>query len=154
MVTSSYLYLVSSPDRFKLTPCRCRFTHDIDAYLAAKPRDIHFPSITNISDVPPFIAGMEEDNCTALHISDSLDQHTTCPPFTESGFCRLGLKCRFLGAHAKRDAVTGAIVLVEDEEKRAQTALSATELNFVNAETLKLLRSKKVSMFPSESTKP
>ncbi|OAX43757.1 FMN-linked oxidoreductase [Rhizopogon vinicolor AM-OR11-026] len=120
----------------------CRFTHDVAAYFAAKPRDIRFPSITNISDVPPFIVGMdvEEDSSASC---ESLDHHTTCPSFTESGICRLGLKCRFLGAHAKRDVVTGAITLLEDEEKRAQTALSATELNFVNAETLKLLRSKK-----------
>lgn len=125
--------------------CRCRFTHDIDAYLAAKPRDIRFPSIASISDVPPFLMGMDEDNSTtADHNISSLEHHTSCPSFAESGFCRLGLKCRFLGAHAKRDA-SGAIALVEDEEKRAQTALSATELNFVSADTLKLLRSKKVS---------
>ncbi|KAG1807502.1 zinc finger dihydrouridine synthase [Suillus subaureus] len=120
----------------------CRFTHDIDAYLAAKPRDIRFPSITTISDVPPFIMDTEEDNSTTGDNLYSLEQHTSCPSFAESGFCRLGLKCRFLGAHAKRDA-SGVITLVEDEEKRAQTALSATELNFVSADTLKLLRSKK-----------
>lgn len=122
---------------------RCRFTHDVDAYLAAKPRDIRFPSITNISDIPPFGVGAEKDESTAVDTSP-LDHRTTCPSFTESGFCRLGLKCRFLGAHALRDT-SGIITLVEDEEKRAQTALSATELNFVSAETLKLLRSKKVS---------
>ncbi|KAG1743735.1 uncharacterized protein EDB91DRAFT_1236703 [Suillus paluster] len=120
----------------------CRFTHDVDSYLAAKPRDIRFPSIPKISDVAPFIMGMEEDGSTADDSLSSLDQHTSCPSFGESGFCRLGLKCRFLGAHAKCD-VTGVITLVEDEEKRAQTALSSTELNFVSADTLKLLRSKK-----------
>lgn len=120
----------------------CRFTHDIDAYLAAKPRDIRFPSIASISDVFPFIMDMDEYNFTPDNNLSSLEHHTSCPSFAESGFCRLGLKCRFLGAHAKRDA-SGAIVLVEDEEKRAQTALSTTELNFVGADTLKLLRSKK-----------
>ncbi|KAG1773621.1 hypothetical protein EV702DRAFT_1181067 [Suillus placidus] len=120
----------------------CRFTHDIDAYLAAKPSDIRFPSITTISDVPPFIMGTEADNSTADDNLSSLEQHILCPSFAGSGFCRLGLKCRFLGAHAKRD-VNGVITLVEDEEKRAQTALSTTELNFVSADTLQLLRSKK-----------
>lgn len=124
--------------------CRCRFTHDIDAYLAAKPKDIRFPSITTISDVPPFITGTEEDDSTIADDNiSSLERHTSCPSFAESGVCRLGLKCRFLGAHAKRD-VSGVITLVKDEEKMAQTALSATELNFVSADTLKLLRSKKV----------
>lgn len=123
----------------------CRFTHDIDAYLAAKPRDIRFPSITTISDVPPFIMGTEEDDSMADDNLSSLERHTSCPSFAESGVCRLGLKCRFLGAHAKRD-VSGVITLVKDEEKMAQTALSATELNFVSADTLKLLRSKKYPM--------
>lgn len=120
----------------------CRFTHDIDAYLAAKPRDIQFPSITTISDVPPFIMGTDEDNSTAGDNLSSLEHHTSCPSFAEYGFCRVGLKCRFLGAHAKRD-VSGVITLVEDEEKKAQTAISAKELNFVSADTLKLLRFKK-----------
>ncbi|KAG1763776.1 hypothetical protein EDD22DRAFT_979262 [Suillus occidentalis] len=110
----------------------CRFTHDIDAYLAAKPRDIRFPSIASISDVPPFIMGMDEDNSIADDNLSSPEHHTSCPSFAESGFCRLGLKCRFLGAHAKRDA-SGAIALVEDEEKKAHTALSTTELNFVRS---------------------
>jgi tRNA-dihydrouridine synthase 3 len=88
--------------------------------------------------------GTDEDCSPADGGHSSLEHHTSCPSFAESGFCRLGLKCRFLGAHAKRD-VNGVITLVEDEEKRAQTALSATELNFVSADTLKLLRSKKVS---------
>jgi hypothetical protein len=52
---------------------RCRFTHDVDAYLAAKPRDIRFPSITNISDIPPFVVGAEKDESTAV----------TCPWVTE-----------------------------------------------------------------------
>ncbi|KAG1859955.1 zinc finger dihydrouridine synthase [Suillus tomentosus] len=129
----------------------CRFTHDIDAYLAAKPRDIRFPSITTISDVPPFITGTEEDDSTMADDNlSSLERHTSCPSFAESGVCRLGLKCRFLGAHAKRD-VSGVITLVKDEEKMAQTALSATELNFVSADTLKLLRSKKYPMLITDA---
>ena len=121
--------------------CRCRFTHDVEAYLAAKPRDIRFPSIVDVVNVSPFVVGAEEDDPAVPHVS-SLDHRTTCPSFAESGVCRLGLKCRFLGAHAKD--IAGEITLVEDVEKKAHTALSATELNFVSAETLKLLRTKKV----------
>jgi hypothetical protein len=38
----------------------------------------------------------------------------------------------------------GTLVLVQDEEKKARTAISHTEANFVGAETQKLIKSKKV----------
>lgn len=41
----------------------------------------------------------------------------------------------------------GDLILLHDEEKMAQTAVSSKEVNFVEGNVLKLLRSKKVCMF-------
>ena len=72
-----------------------------------------------------------------------MDYSTTCPVFAETGECRHGLKCRFLGGHVRTDD-SGQLVLIRDEDKRARSAVSAKEVNFMNPDTLKLLRSKKV----------
>jgi tRNA-dihydrouridine synthase 3 len=69
--------------------------------------------------------------------------NTTCPVFEETGECKHGFKCRFLGGHAHKDEA-GNLVLIQDEEKIARSAVSAKELNFMSPDTLKLLRSKKV----------
>ena len=70
---------------------------------------------------------------------------TTCPAFEEAGECRLGLKCRFLGAHARVDE-SGTTILTIDEEKKSRVALTNAELNQVSSETLKLLRQNKVRL--------
>ncbi|KAI0267398.1 zinc finger dihydrouridine synthase [Gloeopeniophorella convolvens] len=120
----------------------CRFSHDIPAYISAKPRDIFFPLGTPLSNEPPFVAlpgalengdGVEES---------SVDFTTRCPIFEATGSCRLGLKCRFLGGHVRKSE-DGTVALVEDEEKKARTLAANTELNFVSPGTLKLLRAKK-----------
>lgn len=77
--------------------------------------------------------------------ASSLDFSTTCPSFEEAGECRLGLKCRFLGAHARVNE-NGAATLITDEEKKSTVAPINAELNQVSAETLKLLRQHKVSL--------
>ena len=123
---------------------RCRFTHDVPAYLAAKPRDIHFPSVEDISDVPPFVrlpdVEMSEDGEAQ---KSSLDPTTTCPVFQRTGDCKHGLKCRFLGSHVRtRD--DGELELVVDEEKKARVAASETEVNFIDGDTLRKIRTKKV----------
>ncbi|KAI0061146.1 zinc finger dihydrouridine synthase [Artomyces pyxidatus] len=123
----------------------CRFTHDIPAYLAAKPRDIYFPSAIDLSDVAPFVR-MPERSADAEGPESSVDFATRCPVFDEAGSCRLGLKCRFLGGHAQK-AEDGTIILIEDDTKKATSLTSGTELNFLSAQTLKSLRTKKYS-FP------
>ena len=120
---------------------RCRFTHDIHAYLAAKPRDIKLPLASSITNTPPFVATETNDESAP---GSSLDPSTTCPYFEEAGECRLGLKCRFLGAHARLDG-DGAVTLITDEEKKSRIASTNAELNQVSAETLKLLRQHKAS---------
>lgn len=72
-----------------------------------------------------------------------MDPSTICPVFAETGECRHGLKCRFLGGHVQKDD-RGNLVLMQDEEKQARSAVSAKEINFMSPDVLKLLRSKKV----------
>ncbi|KAJ2971166.1 hypothetical protein NUW54_g12561 [Trametes sanguinea] len=50
-----YVSLLLSSRCGTTEPSRCRFTHDVAAYLAAKPRDIHLPSPEDLSDKPPFV---------------------------------------------------------------------------------------------------
>ncbi|OBZ66915.1 tRNA-dihydrouridine(47) synthase [NAD(P)(+)] [Grifola frondosa] len=60
---SEYVVLVFASGIWYSLPCerRCRFTHDIAAYLAAKPKDIHFPSPADLIDCPPFVKSSSED---------------------------------------------------------------------------------------------
>ncbi|PCH37586.1 FMN-linked oxidoreductase [Wolfiporia cocos MD-104 SS10] len=119
----------------------CRFTHDVAAYLAAKPRDVHFPSLSDLSVSPPVVHvpandGMEGEG------SSSISSTTTCPVFERTGECRHGLKCRFLGGHV-RQGPEETVELVTDEEKKARIAAADTELNFIDANTLKSIRTRK-----------
>ncbi|KAI0329998.1 zinc finger dihydrouridine synthase [Cubamyces sp. BRFM 1775] len=121
----------------------CRYTHDVSAYLAAKPRDIHFPSPDDLSKEPPFVRlpdveMSEEGN----EVTNSLDLTTTCPVFQRIGECKHGLKCRFLGNHVKRKE-NGELELLVDEDKKARVAAAETEVNFIDADTLRKIRTKK-----------
>jgi tRNA-dihydrouridine synthase 3 len=75
----------------------------------------------------------------------SLDFSTTCPEFAATGECKFGIRCRFLGSHVEKGLQSELLVKV-DEEKKARTVASEHELNFVGAETLKLLRTNKVDL--------
>jgi len=120
----------------------CRNTHDAEAYLAAKTRDIYFPSTELLADGPPFVKLPSEDATMVDQSSPSIDPTTTCPVHAVRGECKTGLKCRFLGAHAqKTDAGTWEVTV--DEEKKARSAVLEAELNFIGADTLKKLRTKK-----------
>jgi tRNA-dihydrouridine synthase 3 len=128
--------------------------------LAAKPQDIQIPQVSDISVSCPFISRVKAGVADAEH--PSLDLSTTCPIFSETGECRYGsgsgysvsfqtlptfrygFKCRFLGGHIRKDE-NNALALVDDEEKKARTALTALEVNYIGTETQKLLRSKKVN---------
>ncbi len=122
---------------------RCRFSHDIPAYLEAKPRDIFFPPESMLSSEPPFVSLPDAAKRTD---ESSVDSPTRCPVFEATGSCRLGLKCRFLAGHARK-AEDGTVSLVEDEERKKVTLTASTELNFVSPTTLKLLRTKKVGLY-------
>src|SRR5262245_484310 len=121
------------------TICRCRFTHDISAYLAAKPKDIHYSPKAELMDVAPFVRPTTDRGMLENEKLPSVDIYTTCPIFAETGECRHGLKCRFLGAHV-RTSEQGELLQVKHEEKKALSVMTSQELNFVSPDTLKLLR--------------
>ena len=79
-------------------------------------------------------------------LKSSLDPTTTCAIFDRVGECKHGLKCRFLGAHA-RTREDGELELVTDEEKKARCVAAEAEVNFIDADTLRKIRTKKVSLF-------
>ncbi|KAF5384202.1 hypothetical protein D9615_003375 [Tricholomella constricta] len=119
----------------------CRFTHDIPAYLVAKTQDIRIPELSEISDTPPFAADLTKVGKSHPD-HPSLDLSAICPLFAETGECRYGFKCRFLGGHVSWDEA-GKLTLIEDEDKKARTVLSLQEVNFIGADIQKQLRSKK-----------
>ena len=68
---------------------------------------------------------------------------------------RYGFKCRFLGGHVHisnpSSSSTDHLTLLQDEDKRAYNALTSREMNYVSADVLKLLRSRKVGRSSSLS---
>jgi tRNA-dihydrouridine synthase 3 len=113
--------------------------------LEAKPRDIHFSLNAPLEEEEPFLADestMDTDVAT-VPILQSLDHTTTCLTFVELGECGNGLRCRFLGAHAK--LVDGKIEVLKDEEKIAHQVASKREVNGVGNDVLTPLRKKQVS---------
>ncbi|KAG6889934.1 tRNA-dihydrouridine synthase 3 [Termitomyces sp. Mi166 len=122
-----------------------QFSHDIRAYLAAKQQDIRIPEISEISNAPTFAP--DSIKLAKPHPEHpSINLNTVCPIFAETGECRYGFKCRFLGGHVQVGP-SGNLTLVNDEEKKARTAVSSQELNFIGGDIQKQLRSKKYS-FP------
>lgn len=124
-----------------LTCRRCRFSHDVDAYLAAKPHDLRIPSVSEFSESPPF--GPDLTAVSKPHPRyPTVDTATQCPVFAETGECRYGYKCRFLGGHVQ-DGSEGNLTLLQDAEKKAHAAMTAHEMNFIGAEVQKRLKSKR-----------
>ena len=146
-VRSAYIIRCSHAFVSELTVhCRCRWSHDVPAYLAAKPRDVRFPTPSDLSDIPPFVQTVGDAG--AMQTGDekeesSIDFSTKCPVFEETGACRHGFKCRFLGGHVRK-AEDNTLLLVQDEDRKARLMRSTTEANFLDASTMKLLRTKKV----------
>uniref|UniRef100_A0A8H7XP70 tRNA-dihydrouridine(47) synthase [NAD(P)(+)] n=1 Tax=Psilocybe cubensis TaxID=181762 RepID=A0A8H7XP70_PSICU len=120
----------------------CRNTHDITSYLAAKPPDLRIPETSGFSEEPPYAP--DAGSLRKIHPAyPSLDLNTVCPIFAETGECGYGFKCRFLGGHIRISEESGELSLVTDEDKKAQAAVTAKELNFVETDVQKALRSRK-----------
>jgi tRNA-dihydrouridine synthase 3 len=99
--------------------CRCKMSHDLDAYLRTKDIDVNFPSWENFhysTESPyvlpphlqnPFAALSINDDTTTPEntnkdVSQSIDLSTTCPVYEALGYCPSAWKCRFLGGHIER----------------------------------------------------
>jgi len=108
---------------------RCKYAHDIQAFLDAKPEDLIFPATDRLSHEPPFVL--------------PTDPPGVCPVFAEQGICSFGWKCRFLASHL-RTSEDGKPELIRDEKKAAEVKESVTERNFVLFELFKRLHSRKV----------
>jgi tRNA-dihydrouridine synthase 3 len=122
----------------------CRNTHDTVAYLAAKPKDIRFPLMFTLSDTPPFVSPSSEEDEKMAESGESLfGSSVQCPVFEATGDCRYGLKCRFLGGHSIVDE-NGNVQLVVNQDKKAIALTVEMELNTLDGDILKQIRSKKV----------
>ncbi|EJD02013.1 zinc finger dihydrouridine synthase [Fomitiporia mediterranea MF3/22] len=121
----------------------CRFTHDIDEYLAQKPKDLTFPtSVDSVSIQAYSAADCSNDIASVSELPPSVDPSVYCPVFDAKGECSHGFKCRFLGSHIRKTE-SGTLEIVKDEEKVARRKLDTTELNYILLDSLKQLRSKK-----------
>ncbi|KAK7037302.1 tRNA-dihydrouridine synthase 3 [Paramarasmius palmivorus] len=114
----------------------CRFNHDVKKYLEGKPGDIKMLSVEEVLERGEEGWGVGYGDTVIM--SNEEHDRVRCPVFEEIGECRFGYKCRFLSAH-----ITPSGELVRDEEKKAKTAISMKEVNYVSPETQKLLRTKK-----------
>ncbi|KAI0037038.1 FMN-linked oxidoreductase [Vararia minispora EC-137] len=117
---------------------KCRYSHDIPGYMAAKPKDIYFPRSSDLSAHPPHVAAPLEVGETAASVGSSI----FCPVHDKIGTCRQGIKCRFLGGHGKK-MEDGTYSILEGPEKKLTTAATPAELNYMPGSVLKLLRTKK-----------
>ncbi|KAG8911867.1 tRNA-dihydrouridine synthase 3, partial [Tulasnella sp. 417] len=136
----------------------CRFSHDIPGYLAAKPRDVYFPPASALFSTPPFVT-QPEPTTIVEGAPASVDTNTTCPVFAETGHCRQGFKCRFLGSHVTlatpaiaggstqnedgSSTTSGEMTLVVDEEKRRLMEDKTREGNIMPMNKVKDIRSRK-----------
>ena len=109
-----------------------------------KPKDISYTPDAPFSVTSPYIQlSMHSPSNEKSENEASIDYSTSCPVFQERGECRHGLRCRFLDNHVRYTTNEG-IALVEDAEKVAQRKLETTELNSIDLDVLKQIRSKKV----------
>lgn len=141
--TSEWCSALSLNPTLMLLKHRCRNTHDIDAYLQQKPKDVLFPSASELA-FPPNVDESTMDAEDTATPPKSINWNARCPIYDEDGECRHGLKCRFLGGHVRKRE-DGTLELLRDEEKASMRKPYSTELNMLPSDKLKKLRTKSVS---------
>ncbi len=87
---------------------------------------------------------MADDEEMADAENPSVDWTVKCPVYEAMGECKHGLKCRFLGGHVRKGE-DGQLILTTNEEKKVLAATTEEEVNFAGTESLKLIRTKKVT---------
>lgn len=112
------------------------------AYLSTKPRDIRFPSLEDLLITPPFVKAPDAGEVDAAFAS--VDFTTVCPVLKENGVCRHGLKCRFLGGHARKADNEYGIEVLKDQNREDERRNVVSERNSLGPGTLKQLRTKQV----------
>jgi tRNA-dihydrouridine synthase 3 len=127
-------------------PYSCRFSHDLPAYLKAKPKDLSWSAHPPlISSCAPFLPPHE---ARPSDLVPSVDLSTACPIFLEKGYCKHGFKCRFLGGHIRHtDSANGdvsALAILRDETVELSRIGQTKEVNAIDPGVLKPLRSRKV----------
>ncbi|KAF7296829.1 tRNA-dihydrouridine(47) synthase [NAD(P)(+)] [Mycena indigotica] len=150
---------------------KCRNNHDVSLYLASQPPELRLPTAEDVKrmSVPLPLESQDESpmegegkterdgGATATEGEAAVKSETRCPLFDELGVCQFGFRCRYLSAHSKLNE-SGVLTLVTDEDKRARMAVAGAEMNRLNAEAQKALRSKKyalpiMSAYHKEDTK-
>lgn len=128
--------------------CRCKGSHDLLTYLQIKPADLHIP--TSLDTSPPFVSyGYRslEDAYGSFTQCPGASSFTRCPYFDEFGECKVGFKCRFLGAHFRSTQnVEGDldVGLLKEAERVQFTKKLFAELNGVDSGLMKSLRKREV----------
>ncbi|KAF8513739.1 zinc finger dihydrouridine synthase [Hysterangium stoloniferum] len=119
---------------------KCRYTHGIKAYLSTKSKDIKLPSRDILSNEPPFI--LSQNNAEVDPDFSSIDFTTVCPVFAETGACRAGFKCRFLGGHVRKVLEGPGVELVTNPQRQEGLRSTTVELNYLGPGTSKQVRTK------------
>lgn len=124
----------------------CKFSHDLEAYLKAKPHDLFWPKEPAPTlTVPPYLPSHVPE---ATDLGPSVDMSTTCPIFLAKGVCPYGFKCRFLGGHLERrelgNGLHGTLELIQDTSTLNTQKSATSEWNSVDSGVLRALKSRKV----------
>ncbi|KAG8902356.1 tRNA-dihydrouridine synthase 3 [Tulasnella sp. 403] len=122
--------------------CGLGDNHDITSYLNIKPRDIYFPPVASLRTQTPFVERSLTTIPQDFPSLDTLDPSTTCPLFSEAGFCNQGYKCRFLGAHIRSEGGK-SVALIVDEQRKEEMKSRVSEANVMPMEKIKMTRSRK-----------
>lgn len=130
---------------------RCKGSHDLLAYLQIKPPDLHIPTSLDID--PPYVTyaySSLDDASGSYNQCPGASSFTRCPYFDEFGECKVGWRCRFLGAHIQslHNTEGGSdLSLRRDNEKIELAKVNFVERNGTDSALLKSLRKREVCLY-------
>lgn len=137
----------------------CRFSHDVEAYLASKPADILSHLDTNFAALPstdftfPTPTADVDDPDKPIPVP----RPTTvprCPLLVATGQCPFGYRCRFLSAHQdpssalstdpdRREAYLSSLTTTDPRNGRRLEWTDRGEINSLGLQPLRSLRKRK-----------